>query len=103
MAILMTLILSMPATARNLTVVNSCGFEIYILGIFNTNSDEYTVLLGDEVLLDGYKVTVNLQGVDSGWDLIAETEDGSSVFSEKLGFSGVSTVYFHGDCLITGE
>ncbi len=103
LAILMTLILAMPAIAKNLTVVNSCGFEIYVLGISDTNSDEYSDLLGDGVLPDGYSITVNLQGGASGWDLIAETEDGSSVFFENLDFSDVSTVYLYGDGTISGE
>ncbi len=103
-ALVMTLILSASAFARNVTVVNSTGFDIHALSLSDTESDDAGAnLLEGGILPPDYEITFDLQGGDSGWDLIAVDGDGGYVAFENLDFSGVSRVYLHDDGTISGE
>ncbi len=100
-AVAFMLFLSSNALARDITIVNSCGFPLYGLDISDTNSSEGNSLL-DAPLANGDYIVVDIPS-DSGWDLIAMAEDQSYVGFENISFAGVSTVYLHGDGTITGK
>ncbi len=95
------LVLSSYAMARDITIVNSCGFPLYGLDISDTNSSEGNSLL-DEPLANGDSIVIEIPS-DDGWDLIAMAEDESYVAFENISFEGVSKVYLYGDGSIAGE
>lgn len=96
-AALMAMLLASPALAREVTIMNGCGFTIAGLSLSDTNSSQAQDLLGNDVLKSGEGVRINIAGGDNGWDLIAVAEDGSNVAFENLNLSGVSTVTLRKD------
>ena len=91
------MLMSVPAFARQVAVMNGCNFVIAGLNLSDTNSNDATDLLGNDVLKPGEGVNINIQGGDSGWDLIAVADDGSTVTFENLNLSGVSQITLKSD------
>lgn len=89
---LVLMLLGSPALAGEITVMNGCSFPITALSLSDTNSDKAEDLLGNDVLKPGEGLRINIQGGDSGWDLIAADEKGNAITFEALNLKGVSQV-----------
>ena len=86
------------ASARQIAVVNGCGFTIKQLGLADSNaSGPAQDLLGQEVLENGETLTVDIQGGDKGWELIAVDNEGAQVNWQNLDLTGVSKITLKGD------
>lgn len=86
------------ASAREVTVVNSCGFTIKQLGLVDSNSKgDAQDLLGQEVLENGEGLTISIEGGDKGWELIAVDDEGAQVNWQNLDLTGVSKITLKAD------
>ena len=86
------------ASARQIAVVNDCGFTIKQLGLADSNaSGPAQDLLGQEVLENGETLTIDIQGGDKGWELIAVDNEGTQVNWQNLDLTGVSKITLKGD------
>jgi hypothetical protein len=86
------------ASAREVTVMNGCGFTIKQLGLVDANSKgDAQDLLGQEVLENGEGLTINIEGGDKGWELIAVDNEGTQVNWQNLDLTGVSKITLKAD------
>lgn len=86
------------ANARQIAIVNGCGFTIKQLGLVDSNaSGPAQDLLGQEVLESGEALTVDIEGGDKGWELIAVDNEGAQVNWQNLDLSGVSKITLKAD------
>ena len=80
------------ASARQIAVVNDCGFTIKQLGLADSNaSGPAQDLLGQEVLENGETLTIDI------WELIAVDTEGTQVNWQNLDLTGVSKITLKGD------
>ncbi len=86
------------AHAREVTVVNGCGFTIKRLGLAVTSSSGPAQdLLGQKVLGRGESLRIDIQGGDKGWEIIAVDSEGTQVNWQNLDLSGVSRITLKAD------
>ena len=86
------------SSAREIAIVNGCGFTIKQLGLVDSNaSGPAQDLLGQEVLENGETLTIDIQGGDKGWELIAVDNEGTQVNWQNLDLTGVSKITLKGD------
>lgn len=86
------------SSAREIAIINGCGFTIKQLGLVDSNaSGPAQDLLGQEVLENGETLTVDIQGGDKGWELIAVDNEGAQVNWQNLDLSGVTKITLKGD------
>lgn len=87
------------AFAQELTIINSTGSTIEVLGLADCETDEEAVqdLLGSDTLAAGEGLKVNISGSAKGWELVAQDSKGKQMNWINLDLTGVKAITLFAD------
>lgn len=86
--------------AQELTIINSTGSTIEVLGLADCETDEEAVqdLLGSDTLAAGEGLKVNISGSATGWELVAQASKGKHWMNwTNLDLTGVKAITLFAD------
>jgi hypothetical protein len=89
------------ASAQNLPsirITNNTGYDVYYIYISPSDSDDWGEdVLGDDILLDGHSVNIQLDhplGGDGIYDICLEDEDGDSYSKYEVQLTNNARIVF---------
>lgn len=93
------------AGAQDFILVNSTGFDIYVLNVSPSNTNDWEEdILGSDVFENGETTRVRFGNDDARyWDLRAEFEDKTSISWYNIDLFEVSRITLHRDGTATLE